>query len=501
MKMENQMMRGLEQLAANLASEFSGSSRAAAGNGIRWRSGAPQSVATPTWISAPRPKLRGKLVLTLSLLLALLLPSPPGRNGSPTAQAAEPKVGPVRDWARANLPDLLGLYRHFHTHPELSLMEKETAARFAAELRAAGLEVTTNVGGYGVVGILKNGTGPTVMVRTDLDALPVTENTGLPFASKVKVKDSSGVEVGVMHACGHDVHMTSILGATRYLAGHRADWNGTLVVIGQPAEERVLGAKAMLDDGLFTRFPRPDFALALHVDAALEAGKIGCRPGYALANSDSVDITLFGKGGHGAYPHTTVDPIVTAAQLILALQTIVSREIRPTEPAVVTVGSIHAGTKHNIIPDQCKLQLTIRSYSDEVREQTLKAIERKAKGIAFSAGAPEPEIQVTDGTPALYNDDGLTARVDAMFRANLGAENVTPAEQSMGGEDFSRYGRAGVKILMFRLGAVDAKRLRGYRELSQPPPSLHSAKFYPDAELVLETGVVSMSLAALELLQ
>lgn len=418
---------------------------------------------------------------------------------SPSIVRAQAKE--IRAWTQAQLPELLTLYRHFHTHPELSLAEKETSGRVAEELRRAGMEVTTGVGGYGVVGILKNGDGPTVMIRTDLDALPIVENTGLAFASTVMVKDKSGMEVGVMHACGHDIHMTCLIATVRYLAANKSAWKGTLMAIGQPAEERVLGAKAMLDDGLFSRFPKPDFALAMHVDAGLAAGKVGLRPGNSLANTDAVDITVFGKGGHGAYPHTTIDPIVEAAQLILALQTIVSREIPPTEPAVITVGSIHGGTKHNIISDRCHLQVTVRSYSDKVREHLLAAIRRKAIAVAMSCGAPEPEIKISEGTPAVFNDEALATRIEKTFRNSLGAENVTVAELSMGGEDFSRYGKAGVPILMFRLGAVEAKRLARYKELGQDPPSLHSAMFYPDAEPVIETGIVSMSAAVLDLMK
>ena len=421
--------------------------------------------------------------------------------GAGSTRAADPTAEALQAWTKKELPALVELYREFHMTPELSLYEKETAARVAAQWKAAGFEVTTGIGGHGVVAILKNGPGPTVMLRTDLDALPVIEQTNLVYSSKVKVKDSAGAEVGVMHACGHDIHITTLIGVARYLSTNKDRWRGTLMLIGQPAEERVLGAKMMLDDGLFTKFPKPDYAIAAHVDAALAAGQVGVRAGYSLANSDSIDITVRGKGGHGAYPHTTVDPIVQAAQLIVALQTIVSREVKPTEPSVITVGSIHGGTKHNIIGDNCHLQLTVRSYSDEVRDQLFKAIERKAKGIAMSCNAPEPIIKVTDGTPALYNDDKLAARVDGVFRRTLGAENVTLAEQSLGGEDFSRYGRAGVPIVMFRLGAVEAKRLARYKELGQDPPSLHSALFYPDAEPTLTTGVVAMGAAVLDLMK
>lgn len=257
----------------------------------------------------------------------------------------------------------------------------------------------------------------------------------------------------------------------------------------------------MLEDGLYERFPKPDFALALHVDAALEAGRVGCRPGYCLANTDSVDITVWGKGGHGAYPHTTIDPVVQSAQLILALQTIVSREIQPTEPSVITVGSIQGGTKHNIIPDRCQLQLTVRSYSPEVRSQLHEAIRRKAKAIAMASGAPEPEIHITEGTPAVYNDNELAARVEKAFRRALGDNSVTQAELSMGGEDFSHFSRGGVPILMFRLGTVEARRLARYRELGQEPPSLHSPLYYPDVEPTLHTGIIALTSAVLDLMQ
>lgn len=451
------------------------------------------------WLARTLANFRPMLVVSAVGGLMLVGAGIAGRM-SATAAAAEPHDG-IRSWTRGQLESLITVYRDFHAHPELSLHEKTTAERLAKLWREVGFEVTTGVGGHGVVAIMKNGSGPTVMLRTDLDALPVVEQTGLAYASQVKVPDASGVDVGVMHACGHDIHITTLVGVAQYLATHKSQWKGTAMLIGQPAEERVLGAQAMLDDGLFKRFPKPDYALAQHVDAALAAGHVGVRAGFSLANTDSVDITVKGKGGHGAYPHTTVDPIVQAAELIMALQTIVSREIKPTDPAVITVGSIHGGTKHNIIGDACHLQLTVRSYSDEVRSQLLKAIERKAKAVAAGARAPEPTIKVTEGTPALYNDDKLSARIDDVFRKSFGADKVSPAEQSMGGEDFSRFGKAGVPILMFRLGAVEAKRLDRYKELGQDPPSLHSALFYPDAEPTLETGIVAMTLAVLELMK
>jgi hippurate hydrolase len=415
---------------------------------------------------------------------------------APAALWAEPP----EKWVEKQLPELVELYRHFHSHPELSLQEKETAARVAKEWKQAGLEVHTGIGGHGVVGLLKNGDGPTLMLRTDLDALPVTEQTDLVYASKVRVRDDAGDDVGVMHACGHDVHITNLIATARYLAENKDVWSGTLMVIGQPAEERGAGAQAMLKDGLFEKFPKPDFAVALHVDATLATGKVGVRPGYAMANVDSVDITVHGKGGHGAYPHTTVDPIVQAAQLVLALQTVVSRETDPLEPAVITVGSIHGGTKHNIIGDRCHLQITVRSYTEEVRRRLLEGIERRAKAVAIGAGAPEPVVKVSEGTPSLKNDEELTARLAQVFSRTLGKENVVTSEMTMGGEDFSEYGLAGVPIVMYRLGAVDGARLARFKELGQEPPSLHSPVFYPDVEEALATGVRTMTAAALDLL-
>jgi hippurate hydrolase len=425
----------------------------------------------------------------LQCVLALLLVST-------TLHAAEPQA-----WVKGNLEDLLGLYRHLHQNPELSLQEEKTAQRMAAELKAVGAEVTTGIGSPGVAGLLKNGEGPTVMIRCDMDALPVVEQTQLVFASKVKVKDDTGKETGVMHACGHDIHMTNLVGVARYLAAHKDRWRGTVMFVCQPAEERGEGAKRMLQSGLFTRIAKPDYALALHVDSRTPTGKIGYRAGYALANVDSVDITVRGRGGHGAYPHTTIDPIVQAARLVLDLQSIVAREIKPTEPAVVTVGSIHGGTKHNIIADSCHLELTVRSYSDEVRAHLLQAIKRKALAQAASSNAPEPIIVVSEGTPAMFNDEALVERLLPTLHRVLGKENVVPSEASMGGEDFSEYGRAGVPSFMFWLGAVDGKRLARYQQLGQEPPSLHSPIFYPDADAALATGITAMAEMTMELLK
>lgn len=426
--------------------------------------------------------------LPLALLPLVLLPVAAGAE-SPQA------------WVEEHVEELLPIYRWFHQNPEVSFEEAETAARIAELWREAGFEVTTGVGGHGVVAILENGDGPTVMLRTDLDALPVTERTGLAFASTKEVVAAGGSTTGVMHACGHDLHMTNLVGVARYLAENRDTWQGTLILIGQPAEERVAGARAMLDDGLFERFPKPDYALALHVDANLKAGSVAVAGGFVLANIDNVDIHIRGRGGHGSAPHTTVDPIVQAAALVLDLQTIVSREVKPTKAAVVTVGSIHGGSKHNIIGDSCRLQLTLRSYDDSVRQQLVESVRRKAKAVATSFNAPPPEVELREGTPALENDEALARRMSEVFRRVLGEESVQRAEPVMGGEDFSRYGRAGVPILMYRLGAVAQRRLERFDQLGVDPPSLHSAEFYPDSKPALRTGITTMAAAAMELLQ
>jgi hippurate hydrolase len=334
-----------------------------------------------------------------------------------------------------------------------------------------------------------------------MDALPVAEQTGLPFASKVRTPDARGATVGVMHACGHDLHMTNLIGVARYLAQHRDRWAGTAVFLFQPAEELGAGAEAMLNDGLLARFPRPDYAVALHVSSDVPTGQIQCRAGYALANVDSVDVVVKGRGGHGASPETTIDPIVIAARLVLDLQTIVGREVKPIDPAVVTVGSIHGGTKHNIIGNECHLQLTVRSYSDEVRSHLHEAIVRKAKAVAAGAGAPEPKVVFSEGTPAMFNDEKLAERLRGVFVREFGAANVDNPQPEMGGEDFSEYGRAGVPILMFRLGTVEARRLARMKQLGQEPPSLHSPLYYPDPEETLITGVHATVAATLELLK
>ncbi|TWT67280.1 M20 metallopeptidase family protein [Allorhodopirellula solitaria] len=427
----------------------------------------------------------------------------PLRADDPTAVASPGAVANqhnVSQWLDQQLPEVLQLYAWLHAHPEVSFEEKETAAKLAGLWREAGFDVTENVGGFGIVGVLKNGEGPTVMLRTDLDALPVTEQTPVPYASKQTVTREDGSSTGVMHACGHDIHMTNLTTVLQWLAEHRDAWSGTLLAIGQPAEEHGAGAKAMLEDGLFERFPRPDYALAMHVGSDTPTGQISIRPGFSQANVDSVDITMKGRGGHGSAPHTTIDPVVQAAELVISLQMIVSREIAPIEPAVVTVGSIHGGTKHNVIGNDCTLQLTVRSYSPDVRDQLLKAIRRRAFGIAATHAAPEPDVVLSEGTPSLKNDAELAGRMRTVFSELLGDDNVVENEPSMGGEDFSRYGIEGVPILMYKVGSVSQARLDRFEKLGIPPASLHSAVYYPDAEQTLRVSIGAMTSGVLELM-
>lgn len=403
-------------------------------------------------------------------------------------------------WIDQQLPELLTLYKHLHSHPELSFHEERTAARIAEELRTAGAEVTSKVGGHGVVGVLKNGEGDTVLVRTDLDALPVTEETGLPYASKATTKDDEGTTVGVMHACGHDVHMTCLVGVARWLAAHKDKWSGTVVLIGQPAEERTGGASAMLTEGLYTRFPKPKHALALHVAHDLETGKVGYLAGPAMASATSVDVFVRGRGGHGAMPQNTVDPIVLAALLVLDLQTIVSREISPIDPAVVTVGSIHGGTKHNIISDEVHLQLTIRAFSEKVRSQLIDGIKRRAEALATAHRAPAPKVTVSEGTPPTINTPRLVERVVPALKQALGADQVEQVEQTMGAEDFGLYGKDGVDTFMFRLGTIPPARVEQSKTDGRPLPSLHSALYHPDPAPSVKAGVKAMAAAVVGLL-
>ena len=414
-----------------------------------------------------------------------------------------------------DIASLVATYKSLHAAPELSHHEEKTATFFATQLRAMGYTVTERIGkyeraewtGYGVVAVMKNGPGPTVLLRTELDALPVDEKTGLPYASKVKTLNDAGQEVSVMHACGHDIHIANMLGTAKMLSELKNQWSGTLVILGQPAEETIDGARAVMRDGLYERFPKPDYTIALHDSAELEAGKIGYTPGYTLASSNSVDIKIRGLGGHGSKPDATKDPIVVAAQVIMALQTIVSRENSPLDPAVVTVGSIHGGTRYNIIPDEVNLQLTVRAYREEVRQKLLAAIERITKGIALAAGIPEdraPIVKVseTEFTAATYNDPQLTERLTAVFAKAIGQDNVVKLPPAMASEDFG-YLSLDQKIpsVDFSLGAVDPVKVKNSKETGTPLPSLHSALFAPLPEPTLRTGIKAMTSAVLDLMK
>ncbi len=405
------------------------------------------------------------------------------------------------------LSPLVALYKELHANPELSLHEEQTAARFAKELRSAGLDVTENFGGHGVVGILKNGDGPVILVRTDLDALPVQEKTGLPYASTRTATDDLGREVPVMHACGHDIHMACLVGTARALVKLSDRWSGTLLVIGQPAEERVLGARLMLRAGLFEKFPKPGKALALHCSSDLPHGTVGITEGFALANVNAVEILVGGVGGHGSMPHLGKDPIVLAAQIVLALQTIVSREVRPGDPAVVTVGSIHGGTKSNIIPDEVRLQLTLRSYKPETREALIASVRRIVKAQAESANMPAdrmPVVTVSDeSATALFNQPSLASDVRTAIGGVLGADNVVPREPVMGAEDFSEFGMTKEKIplCMFWLGTQPPALVAEAKAKGTTLPSLHSPLFFPVPEPTIETGVKAMTTAVLALMK
>jgi hippurate hydrolase len=444
-----------------------------------------------------------RVALLVILATPLLMSASPrqGPQANPVAPGTVKKFGAAVDAKiAAELPNLVKLYQHLHSHPELSTLEVQSAARMAEELRKLGFDVTEKIGGTGVVAVMKNGPGKTVLVRADMDALPVKEQTGLPYASTVRMNDRKGVDCPVMHACGHDIHMTCLIGTARTLASLKDKWSGTLILIAQPAEEIGAGAMAMLDDGLFKRFPKPDVCLALHADAQEKVGTIRYTEGLAMANVDSVDVTVKGVGGHGASPHSTVDPIVLSARIILDLQTIASREVKPTDPVVVTVGSIHGGTKHNIIPNEVKLQITVRTFKDSVRDHVLKAIERICKAAAAGARAPEPEIKVDlkEYTPAMLNDPALTKETMNLFREFLGTENVQVRDPVMGGEDFGQYGRQGIPICMFFLGSIDEDRYaQSLKDPKKPLPSMHSDSYAPVGEPSIKVGVKALSLAAL----
>ncbi|HEX8643239.1 MAG TPA: amidohydrolase [Allosphingosinicella sp.] len=437
--------------------------------------------------------LRRNLAAALSLIALM------------STQAA---ADPLSDAVRADMPSLMELYRDLHAHPELSLQEERSAGLMAAEARRLGFEVTTGVGGHGVVAVLRNGPGPVVLLRADMDALPVAEQTGLPFASQIRATTREGTETPVMHACAHDTHMAAWVGTARRMIAMRGQWSGTLVMVAQPAEEIGVGARAMLDDGLYTRFPKPAFAIAFHNSASLPAGQIGYSPGPAMANVDSVDITVRGVGGHGAAPHTTRDPIVLASRIVTALQTLVSRELNPLDPAVVTVGSFNAGTKHNIISDEARLQLTVRSYTPEVRRQLLDGIARIARGEAIAAGIPDDRMPVVtvreaEHTPATVNTDGLTTSTAALFRRRFGEARVSAIRPVMAGEDFSRYHLAdtSVESLLFWVGGVPRARWEQAQGNLASLPSLHSPFWAPEAETVISTATEAMVAAALGVLR
>src|SRR5438067_9723739 len=420
--------------------------------------------------------------------------------------------------AEAELPSLLTICKDVHNHPELSTQEERTSALLAKELKAVGCNVTENVGKYeksdqkcfGVVGLMKNGDGPVVLVRTDLDALPVQEETGLPYASTVVTKNEKGKEVHVMHACGHDAHISMIIGVARSLSKLKDQWHGTIVFVGQPAEEIGTGARALLKDGLYTRWPKPNYALGFHDNAQMQIGHIGVTEGYTYANVDSVDVTVRGIGGHGAYPHKTKDPVVLAAEMINQWQTIASRENNPIDPVVITVGSIHGGTKHNIIPDEVKMQLTVRTYKAEVRENVLAAIERIAKGCAAAAGLPSDKMPIItilrdQFTPATYNNPELTKRLVVVWKQTLGEQNVEASDPTMGGEVFSEYSllpEHSIPAVDFHVGAVDPQKIaESTKPGAAPLPSLHSSKFAPIPEPTIRTGLVAMTAAVLDLMK
>ena len=413
----------------------------------------------------------------------------------------------LSDAIRADMPQLMTLYRDLHANPELSMQEVRTPAKLAAEMRKLGFEVTEHVGKTGVVAVMKNGPGPVLLIRADMDALPVKEQTGLPFASKVIGKLPDGTETPVMHACGHDTHVTTWLGTARRLAAMKNQWSGTVLMVLQPGEEMVMGAKAMLDDGLFTRFPKPDYLLAFHDSAQLPAGVIGVPTGYALANVDTVNIHVKGLGGHGASPHTTRDPIVLASKIVMALQTLVSRENNPLEPAVVTVGSFHAGTKSNIIPDHADLALTVRSYSPETRKLLLEGIKRIARGEAIASGMPDnlmPTVEIEQpSADATFNTSPFSEHLRSLFAGHFGNDRVTQPKPIMAAEDFSRYWLADKtkQSTIFWVGGVPKAKWDAAGGDINKLPSLHSPLWAPEAEAVISTATEAMTVAALDILK
>ncbi len=408
--------------------------------------------------------------------------------------------------ASAAPTDLVALYKDLHTHPELAFQETRSAALMAAEARSAGFTVTEKVGGTGVVAVMVNGKGPTLLIRADMDGLPVKEATGLPYASAALGKAPDGSDTPVMHACGHDIHMTVWAGTARALAAARGTWSGTLVMVAQPAEEVIGGAKAMLKDGLFTRFPKPQFALALHDNSNMPAGQVSVPQSRALAAGAGVDIEVRGVSGHGAYPATTKDPIVLAARIVTALQTIVSRENDPFQPAVVTVGTFHGGTKRNIISDHVTLELTVRSYDMAQQQRLIAAIRRVARGEAIAAGIPDnlmPIVNVAEGeTEPTLNTPALAARVQKALVAKLGPARVVDREPSMASEDFNQFGLAdpAIQTVMFWVGGVPQAQWDAAQKGGPAIPSLHNSGWAPDPAPTIATGVEAMTAAALAVL-
>ena len=395
----------------------------------------------------------------------------------------------VEEYLETDLPYLIDFYKDIHKHPEISLQEEKTAAKLASELRNIGFQVTEKVGGHGIVGIFQNGEGPQILYRTDMDALPMQEKTNLDYAS-VLTTEYNGQEVGTMHSCGHDMHMATWLGTARAMVSMKDQWTGTLMMIGQPAEEIGQGAKMMLDDGLYDRFGVPDYGVGLHCNPTIKAGQIGLSDGYTMANTESIDVVIKGIGAHGASPHMSIDPVVIASMIVMDIQTIVSRNIKPIEDAVITVGAIKGGTKHNIIPDEVRLQLTVRTYKEEVRQLIHKRLREITKGVALAAGMPEdllPEVIIPDVfTPANYNNPELTSLIKQSAGMSIGTANVLYAEPQMVGEDFARYGNTEHKVptVLYWLGTVTEEKME-----KGNLPGLHSPYYYPSPEKSLETGI------------
>lgn len=421
--------------------------------------------------------------------------------------AAPVQADPIRDRIAAEMPSLMAIYRDLHQHPELSFQEVRSARVMADAARAAGFEVTEKVGKTGVVAVMRNGPGPVVLVRADMDGLPIEEQTGLPYASKARGVSTAGVESGIMHGCGHDTHMAGWIGAARVLAANKDKWSGTLVMIGQPAEEINLGALEMIKDGLLTRWPKPDYTLAFHDSAELPSGTVGVKAGFALANVDSVDITVKGLGGHGAYPHTTKDPIVLASAIVMRLQTLVSRESNPMDPSVVTVGAFHGGAKHNIISDEVKMQLTVRSYSDASRKLLLDGIKRIARAEAQASGLPDdrmPVVTIADPyAKATWNTPELAERMRGVLTKRFGAERIANPQPSMAGEDFGEIARAAgpnTQSLILWIGGRPKAELEAAAREGRQLPGLHSPFWAPEADKVIAAGTEALVAATLDLM-